>query len=63
MPVGPIGLADNLFFPALLHPTFDFNAASPLLSTELISNLGVLLTVARPCVYGVAKSRPDRHQV
>ena len=47
MPVGPMGLADNLFFPALLHPSVDFNTATSLLSTDSISSGGVLLGDAR----------------
>lgn len=47
MPVGPIGLVDNLFFPALLHPSVNFNTATSLLSTDSISTGGVPLADAR----------------
>ena len=52
MPRGPIGYANNLFFPGLLHPIVNFNTATSLLSTDSTSKVGILLGDAWPASIG-----------
>lgn len=62
MPRGPIGYANNLFFPDLLHPIVNFNTATSLLSTDSISSIGILLAEAQPSMDVAARSRPLQHR-